>query len=146
MGISQKMEADIKRDPSIRGMFNDEAFWTPTYEIGADTLTIRHVLPSFLVLAFGISFSVMVIVLEKMLCKIDITSIAKPTLQHGDIDSSKGAGESEEESAIEIVTHQGTMKIFKFRTPHSTEPTPRGTLKISKSSHTTAQGPHTWEL
>ena len=101
------MEADIKRDPRVRGMFNEEAFWTPTNEIGKETLTISHVLPSFMVLAFGVFFSGIVIVLERMLCKNDKTTIAKLTFQN---DSSKGAGEPEEESAIEISTHEGTME------------------------------------
>ena len=104
------MEADIKRDPSIRGMFNDEAFWTPTYEIGADTLTLSHLLTSFLVLAFGIFSSVIVIVLELMFCQSDKTS--KPHLQHQpcNIDSSEGDSKSEEESAKETFIGQGTME------------------------------------
>ena len=107
MGIREKMEADIKRDPSIRDMFNDEAFWTPTNVIAKETLTMGHILPSFLVLAFGLFSSVIVIVLEKMLCIHDKTTFAKPTLQN---DSCKVAGESEDKTAIEISTHEGTVE------------------------------------
>ena len=104
------MEADIKSLPDIRGMYNERVFWTPTNVIGKETLTIGHVLTSFLVLAFGLFFSGIVIVLEVMLRQCEMTYIAKPTLHHSNIDSSKEAGESEEESAIEIFSHEGTME------------------------------------
>ena len=107
MGISQKMEADTKALPYIRGMFNEKTWWTPTNVIGKKTLTIGHVLPSFLFLVFGLTSSLIVIVLEKMLCIHDKTTFAKPTLQN---DSCKVAGESEDKTAIEISTHEGTVE------------------------------------
>ena len=111
MGISQKMEADIKRDPSIRDMFNDEAFWTPTNVIAKETLTMGHILPSFLVLAFGLFSSVIAFVLERMLCHSDDN--AKPTLQCSNNDSRKGTGKSGEESTIEMHKDEATMEPYE---------------------------------
>ena len=108
MGISQKMDADIKALPSVRGLFNKTAWWTPTNVIGKETLTISHILPSFLVLAFGLFSSVIAIVLERMLCYNDDN--VKPTLQHSNIDSNKGTGKSGEESTIDIHTDEATIE------------------------------------
>ena len=106
MGISQKMEADTKALPYYRGMFDEKAWWTLTNVIGKKTLTIFHVLPSFLFLAFGLFFSVIVFVLEVMLSTRNQTTIAKPTLQNN---SCKGVGESDK-PAIAIFTQEGTME------------------------------------
>ena len=112
MGISQKMDADTKKLPNFRGIFNESTWWTPTNVIGKETLTISHVLPSFLVLAFGIFSSVIVIVLELMFCQSEKTFVAQPTIQtiqNGNIDSCKGTDKSDKETAIKTFTPEGSM-------------------------------------
>ena len=109
------MKADIEWDPSIHGTFNDKAFWTPTNVIGSEILTISHVLPSFLVLAFGLVSSVIAYVLEKVSCQSDDN--VKPTLQHSNMDSSKGTDKSREESTIEMLTDEATMEPNEENSP-----------------------------
>ena len=101
MGITQKMEGDVKTSPIVRGMF-EEAFWTPTNEIGTDVLTLGHLLPFFVVLAFGLSLSVIIIVLELILGQSKKNIIAQATLQSSNINSDKSSGECKEEYEIEI--------------------------------------------
>ena len=108
MGINQKMESDVKTSPIVRGMF-EEAFWTPTNEIGTDILTMGHLLPFFVVLAFGLSFSVLAIVLELMLGLSEEKIIAQANSQKSNINSDKRSGECKGESAIEI-REEGIME------------------------------------
>ena len=111
MGINQKMESDVKTSPIIRGMF-EEAFWTPTNEIGIDILTLSHVLPFLVVLAFGLSLSVIVIVLELMLGISEDKIIAQANSQNSNINSDKSSGKCKEESAIDI-REEGIMEPSK---------------------------------
>ena len=68
------MESDAKTSPIIRGMF-EEAFWTPTNEIGTDILTMGHVIPFFVALAFGLSLSVIAVTVSGETCRIHINFI-----------------------------------------------------------------------
>ena len=65
-GISQKMENDITTLPAFRGHF-EESFWTKRNVQGNKPLTIHHVLPSFMILAFFLISSKVIFILELLL-------------------------------------------------------------------------------
>ena len=70
MGISQKMDNDIRTSSAFRGHFDDTAFWKKKKGYEKAILTLKHVFPSLIVLAFGIALSIIGFIWEIMhLCK-----------------------------------------------------------------------------
>ena len=72
-------------------------------------MAMGHLLPFFVVLAFGLSFSVLAIVLELMLGLSEEKIIAQANSQKSNINSDKRSGECKGESAIEI-REEGIME------------------------------------
>ena len=66
-GICQKMENEITTSQAFRGHF-EESFWTRRNVHGNRPLTVYHVLPSFMVLGFGLIPSIIIFILESLLC------------------------------------------------------------------------------
>ena len=63
-GIYQKMENEIKTSPTWRDHFDETSFWTKKDEYGNKPLTLIHVLPSIMVLGFGLIPSIIIFTLE----------------------------------------------------------------------------------
>ena len=61
------MENEIKTSPIWRGHF--DSFWTRKKAYGNKPLTLIHVLPSFMVLGFGLIPSIIIFTLEILLHK-----------------------------------------------------------------------------
>ena len=61
------MENEIKTSPTWRGYFDGTSFWTRKDAYGNKPLTLIHVLPSFMVLGFGLIPSVIIFILEILL-------------------------------------------------------------------------------
>ena len=68
------MEKDITTSPALRHHF-EEAFWTKPNSMGNKPLTMKHVLPSSIILGFGLFLSIIVFSLELLyLTKEKITA------------------------------------------------------------------------
>ena len=76
-GIYQKMENEIKTSPTWRDHFDETSFWTKKDEYGNKPLTLIHVLPSIMVLGFGLIPSITIFTLEILLQgkRTDVKSI-----------------------------------------------------------------------
>ena len=61
------MENEIKTSPTWRGYFDETSFWTRKDVYGNKPLTLIHVLPSFMVLGFGLIPSIIIFTLEILL-------------------------------------------------------------------------------
>ena len=64
-GIRQKMENEIKTSPTWRSYW--ASFWTRKDAYGNKPLTLIHVLPSFMLLGFGLLPSIIIFSLEILL-------------------------------------------------------------------------------
>ena len=58
------MEDEITTSAAFRGHFED-SFWKKNRAIGNKTLTIKHVLPCFMSLVFGLILSTIIFILER---------------------------------------------------------------------------------
>ena len=61
------MEKDITTSPDFCFHF-EESFWTKRNAHGNKPLTIHHVLPSFILLGFGLISSIIIFILEFLPC------------------------------------------------------------------------------
>ena len=85
------MENEITTSQAFRGHF-EESFWTRRNVHGNKPLTIYHVLPSFMVLGFGLIPSIIIFILESLLC-LDIKKIlVEPILENHISDQESGTG------------------------------------------------------
>ena len=101
MGISQKMEKDIKTSPKFRGNF-EEAFWSQANVLSNETLGIDHILPCIVLLAVGLFLAIMAIVQEFILaCKAKRTKNKRnvDTTDKSHVDSGTNPEDSKVESA-----------------------------------------------
>ena len=90
-GIHQKMQKEITTSQAFRGHF-EESFWTRRNVQGKKPLTIHHVLPSFMVLGFGLIPSIIIFILESLLC-LDIKKIlVEPIPENHISDLESGTG------------------------------------------------------
>ena len=91
MGICQKMQNEITTSQAFRGHF-EESFWTRRNVHGNKPLTIYHVLPSFMVLGFGLIPSIIIFILELWLCLNEKKILVEHTLENHISDQESGTG------------------------------------------------------
>ena len=90
-GIQQKMQNEITTSQAFHGHF-EESFWTRRNVQENRPLTVHHVLPSFMVLSFGLIPSIITFILELWLCLNKKKVLAEPILDNCVPDKESGTG------------------------------------------------------
>ena len=85
------MQNEITTLQAFRGHF-EESFWMRRNVQGNRPLTVHHVLPSFMVLGFGLIPSIIIFILELLLCLNKKKVLAEPILDNRVPDKESGTG------------------------------------------------------
>ena len=115
-GICQKMENEITTSPDFRSYFGG-SFWARINLHGNKPITIHHVLPSFMVLGFGLIPSIIIFILELLLCLNKKKILVEPIPENHISDHEYVTGTNPRATVMDEDNNNTIMEWLKYMRP-----------------------------